>query len=241
MCAMRSGISKMIVGINIPQLPIQVQSFQEKVLLLHLVGDNKSIGMAVGILNVRLYSLYILVGMYEDWFKFHQVKPPFPCLKTAADNCLLELVVISGYRKSLLKGGFHLVVIIGIVIKTSQPELYTFWCNVHFAHHGCFVSVETTVRIVHVQILGRILLDDNIYRSTHGGTPEFGRNNSFVYLNAIDHFHRNIIDVDKIGIVIHRLSVNEKPNAFSFQPSYGNTRSTAHSSHCPHGDTGRFC
>ena len=108
MCAMRSGISKMRVGINIPQLPIQVQSFQEKVLLLHLVGDNKSIGMAVGILNVRLYSLYILVGTYEDWFKFRQVKPPFPCLKTAADNCLLELVVISGYRKSLLKGDFIL-------------------------------------------------------------------------------------------------------------------------------------
>ena len=197
--------------------------------------------MAVCMPDVRFYPLYIFVSMYENGFKLHQVKPPLPCLKATADDCFFKLVVIAGYSKPLLKRRLHLVVVVGIGIKTSQSELDSFWGNVHLAHNGCIVRIETAVRIVHVQIFRRILFDDNIDRTTYGRTSELGRDNSFVYLDAVDHFDRNIIDVDKIGIVVHRIPVNEKPDAFAFQSAHRYARGTARSTRGTHGDSGSFC
>lgn len=60
-------------------------------------------------------------------------------------------------------------------------------------------------------------------------------------LDAVDHFDRNIIDVDKIGIVVHRIPVNEKPDAFAFQSAHRYARGTARSTRGTHGDSGSFC
>ena len=92
------------------------------------------------------------------------------------------------------------------------------------------MCIEATERIRSIQVTRWILFNHDIYSTPHGRSTELGWNHTFIYFNAVNHVDGYIVDVDEIGIIVHRYFVYKESNTLAFQAANRDTRGTAYCS-----------
>ena len=66
-----------------------------------------------------------------------------------------------------------------------------------------------------------IFLQDDVHGTAHRRTAELGRDHALVDLDPVDHVHRDVVEVQEIGLVVHGGVVQEEADPLPFQAAHG--------------------
>ena len=82
------------------------------------------------------------------------------------------------------------------------------------------MSPERSDLVTGIQVLGWILLEDDIHSTAHTVTSHLVWDDPFVYLNTLDHIQGDIIERDGFRELPDGLLVNVDSDTLAFKPSY---------------------
>ena len=175
----------------------------------------------MGLLDVGKHALDLFVVFHSLQFKLPFVEIPFSGFHADGTGHGTKPVVVAFDGQVLMIGRLHDVVVVGIGVKSASAEFNTGFGYVALQHRCGFMSVEGFDGVGGVEVSGRILFDHHVDGTAHGRASELCRNDTFIYLDAIDQTHRDIVDVDEVRVVVHGSLVDEETDTFSLQSSDG--------------------
>ena len=211
------------------QVHIEVQTRRQEVFFLQFIGQGKEHGVRFRLTDILFNALYLMIRQSESRFNLHLVKPPFVGLHGATQDQFSESIVVAADLQAVHIGRKHGVVIVRVRISAADAEHEALIAQISLQNGLHFVRIERFQRVTKVRVTCRILFQYQIDGPAHCRASKFGRNDTLVNLNAINHVDRDIVDVDKVRIIVHGRLVDKEPDPFSLQAAHGQSCSASHS------------
>ena len=83
------------------------------------------------------------------------------------------------------------------------------------------MSIEGLDGVGEVEVARRVFLEYDVDGAAHRGAAKLGRDDALVDLNPLDHTDGDVVDVDKIGVIVHGRFVDKEANAFTLEATHG--------------------